>query len=117
MRMDGVILQPVHLGALEDLHAVVDREVLELLQEQQRVDPIRSAIPDARRVALGAENFPQLARIVGALIGEADAFPALELGRDSLPATRAEPKEQRVLRQQSALNVMPADRVDDSLDA
>src|SRR5262249_18197447 len=76
-----------------------------------------SAVPDARRVALGAENLLELARIVRALIGEADAFPALELGRHCLPAVRAEPKEERILLQQSALNVIPADRVDDSLDA
>ena len=52
VRIGRVIVEPVHLGALEDLHAVVDQQVLEPLQALQRIDSVRAAVPDARGVAL-----------------------------------------------------------------
>ena len=51
------------------------------------------------------------------LIGEPDALPTLELGRNGFLAARAEPEKQRILPQQSALDVVLLDGVDDAVDA
>ena len=59
----------------------------------------------------------QLLCVVRALIGEADALAALELRRDGFLAACAEPEKQRVLLQQSALDVVLLDAADDALDA
>ena len=56
MRIGRVIFEPLHLGALEDLHAVVDQQVLEPLQAQQRIDAVGAAVTYARRVTLRAED-------------------------------------------------------------
>ena len=60
MRVDRVILEPLHRGALEDLHAVLDEQVLEALQAQQRIDAVGAAVTDAGRVPLRAEDLLQL---------------------------------------------------------
>jgi hypothetical protein len=117
VRMGRVVFEAVHLRALEDLHAVVDQQILQSLQAQQRIDAVRAAVPDARGVALAAEDLLQLTLVVGALIGEADAHAALTLGLDSLCAARTEAEKQRVLLQQPALNVMLLQCADDALDA
>ena len=44
MRVHGVILEPLHLGALVDLHAIVDQQVLETLQAGQRIDAVGAAV-------------------------------------------------------------------------
>ena len=117
MRVHGVILEPLHLGALVDLHAVVDQQVLESLQAGQRIDAIRAAVANAGGESLRAQNALQLLLVVGRLVGEADFLPAVELGIHGLLAALAEPQEQRVLFEQAALDVVFLDGRDQALDA
>ena len=92
VRVDGVILQPLHLGALVYLHAVIDQQVLEALQARQRIDAVGAAIANAGGVTLRAENAFQLLLVVGALVGEADLLPAFQLGIHGLLATLPSPR-------------------------
>jgi hypothetical protein len=84
--MGSVVFEPVHLRALEDLHAVVDQQILQPLQALQRIDSVRAAVADAGCIALGTENLLQLNLVVGPLIGEPDALATFTLGLDSLCA-------------------------------
>ena len=74
----------VPLRALEHLHAVLEQQIFQPQQAQQRMASVCAAVADARGVALRTENLLQLTFVVGALIGEADAFAAFALGFDSL---------------------------------
>ena len=112
-----MIFEPLHLGALVDLHAVFDQQVLESLQAGQRIDAIRAAVADAGGVALRAEHALQLMLVVGRLVGEPDFLPAVQLGIHRFLAALAEPQEQRVLFQQAALDVVFLDGGDEALDA
>ena len=56
MRVHGVIVEPLHRRALEDLHAVVDEQVLEALEARERVDAIRAAVADACGVPRRAQD-------------------------------------------------------------
>ncbi len=117
MRVHGVIFEPLHLGALVDLHAMFDQQVLESLQAGQRIDAIRAAVANARGEALRTEHTFQLVFVVGLLVGESDLLPAVQLGVDSLLSALAEPQEQRVLLQQAALDVVFLDAGDEPLNA
>ena len=117
MRVHGVILETLHLRALEDLHAVVDEQVLESLQAGERIDAVRSAVTNAGAVTLRAENALQLLLVVGLLVGEADFLPAVQLGIHGFLAALAKPEKQRVLLEQAALDVVLLDGRDQALDA
>ena len=117
MRVHGVILETLHLRALEDLHAVVDQQVLESLQAGQRIDAVGAAVTNAGAEPFGAENAFQLLLVVGLLVGEADFLPAVQLRVHGLLAALAEPEEQRVLFEQAALDVVLLDGRDQAFDA
>ena len=93
VRVRGVILEPLHLRALENLHAAVDQHILESLQEPQGIDSVSAAVADRGRVSLRAEDLRQLLGVVRALIREADTLPALELRLDGACPAGAEPEK------------------------
>ena len=117
MCADGVILEPLHLRALVDLHAIVDQQVLETLERRQRIDSVGAAVANAGGVVLCAENALQLAFVVDPLVGESDALAALALFFDGVAAVLAEPEEQRILFKQTALDVVLLDRRNEAFDA
>ena len=117
MRVHGVILEPLHLRALVDLHAVVDEQVLESLQAGERIDAVGAAVANAGAEPLRAEDAFQLLLVVGLLIGETDFLPAMQLGIHGFLAAFAEPQKQRVLLDQAALDVVFLDGRDQALDA
>ena len=89
VRIRRVILEPLHLGAFKDLHAVIDQQVFQRLQAHQRVDPVGAAVTYPGRVPLRSQYLRKLMGVVSALISETDAFAALELRGNRLLAARA----------------------------
>ena len=112
-----VVLESQHLGALENLHAVVDQQVLQPLQAQQGVDAIRARIADAGRKPLGAENTLQFVHVVDLLIRESHALPAFPFRSDGLFAPLADAQKERILLKQSTFDVVLLDGLDDAVDA
>ena len=73
--VDSVVLKPVHCGALENLQAVLNEQILETLHTQQRIDTIGLRVANAAGEFLGAEDALQAIHVVKRLVGEADALP------------------------------------------
>ena len=117
VRVHGMVLEPFHFRALEDLHAMFDEQVLESLQAGEWIDAVGSAVANAGAVPFRAEDAFQLPLVVGFLIRETDFLPAMQLRIHCLFSAFAEAQKQRVLLQQSALDVVFLDGGDQALDA